>query len=512
MRLHRAAYALAAVAVAMHLAFNHRFGYYRDELYFIDCARHLAWGYVDQPPLAPLAAWAAAPFGYALWAIRFFPAILSGATVLVACAIARELRGGAFAQALTGITVMLGTAFLGLGYWLTTEFLSPAAWSALVYLALRLVRTRDQRLFLPMALVATAGMYAKYSIAAFALALAIGLILSGRGRLLLSWWLAAGVALAVALTLPTILWQIGHGLPMLEVVANDRINRHALANGVADESANLGLNAAYLLGAQVMYQNPLFAGIWVTGLVAAARDAAARFLPVAYAVAFVLLVASVGRPYYLEGIYPALFAAGAAAIERALAAKPAWTRAAVLGATAFAGLALAPLTMPLLPLQSYVRYEIAIGLSRPQPPDGAYHLVNPIYADQLGWNAMTRTVAAAYYALPARQRTQTAIFADRYAYAGAIDFYGRRYGLPPVISPNNSYYLWGTRGYSGASVLAVGATDYGLLRRSFGSVRQVAVYRNAYRWVLEGPLPIYLCTRPRASLAAMWPAVKYYGL
>jgi hypothetical protein len=176
------------------------------------------------------------------------------------------------------------------------------------------------------------------------------------------------------------------------------------------------------------------------------------------------------------------------------------------------GATLAPLALPVFPLPAYMQYERAIGLSRPMPPDGTYHLINPLYADQLGWNAMTQTVAHAYWSLPARQRAGTAIFADRYAYAGAIDFYGPRYGLPPVISPNNSYYLWGTRGYTGDSVLAVGATDYPLLMRSFGSVVQIAVYRNDLRWILEGPLPIYLCTRPRAPLAAMWPAFKYYGL
>jgi hypothetical protein len=135
-----------------------------------------------------------------------------------------------------------------------------------------------------------------------------------------------------------------------------------------------------------------------------------------------------------------------------------------------------------------------------------------VYADQLGWRQMTATVAHAYWSLPPAQRARTAIFADRYDYAGALNFYGPRYGLPMAISPNNSYYLWGTRGYSGSSMLAVGATDYPLLLRWFGNVRQVAVYRNGYRWILEGPLPVYLCSRPSVPLRVMWPALKYYGL
>jgi len=177
-----------------------------------------------------------------------------------------------------------------------------------------------------------------------------------------------------------------------------------------------------------------------------------------------------------------------------------------------AGLPMFPLSLPVLSLPAYMAYERAIGLSRPAPPDGRSHLINPMFADQLGWKTMTQTVGGAYWSLPPAQRRITAVFADRYAYAGALDFYGPRYGLPTAISPNNQYYLWGTRGYSGRSMLAVGATDYYLLLRWFGSVRQIAVYRNDYRWMLEGPLPIYICTRPRVPLAVMWPAFKYYGL
>ncbi|MGA8535566.1 MAG: glycosyltransferase family 39 protein [Candidatus Tumulicola sp.] len=515
MKLRPVSYAIACAAVVLHLAFNHRFGYYRDELYFIDCARHLAWGYVDQPPLAPLVTWMAAPVGYALWALRLLPAILSGVTVLLACLIARELRGGGFAQGITGLAVALAPGFLGLGYALSTEFLSPAAWSAVIYLAIRLVKTKDDRLYLALAFVVTLAMYAKYSIAACALALALGLLITSHGKLLASRYLVLGAAAVIVLLLPNALWQLSHGLPMLGVLAGDRLNRHALANGVADESANLAINAAFFVATQFAYQNPFFSAIWIAGLVVLIRgkeESAYRFIPVAYFLLVALIVVTVGRGYYLEGFYPALFAAGSVATERFFLPRPRWWRPAVLGAVVAAGAAFAPLALPVLPFDAYLRYEIAIGLSRPMPPDGKHHLINPLYADQLGWKAMTQTVAHAYWSLPRERRQGTAIFADRYAYAGAIDFYGPRYGLPPVISPNNSYYLWGTRGYTGNSVLAVGATDYPLLMRSFGSVVQVAVYRNDYRWILEGPLPIYLCTRPRAPLALMWPAFKYYGL
>jgi Dolichyl-phosphate-mannose-protein mannosyltransferase len=511
-KLHPSVYAVALATVALHLAFCHRFGFYRDELYFIDCAKHLAWGYVDQPPLAPFVTWLTAPLGYPVWGVRFFPGVLAGVTVLLGGLIARELGGRPFAQTLAALAIALAPGSVGVGYGLSTEFLSPAAWSALIYLTLRLVKSQETRLYIPIALVVTLGMYAKYSIAACAVALAVGLLATGHARLLRSRWLALGIVLTAVLLLPDVLWQVRHGLPMLEVLKNDQLNRHALANGVADESANRWINALYMLGLQLAYQNPLLSPVWIWGLLWLWKTPAYRFLTVAYLLLLGMLIATIGRGYYIEGVYPALFAAGAIAIESALNAKPAGWKSAVVVAALVVSLPLLPIALPILRLPAYMAYERAIGLSRPAPPDGEHHLINPIFADQLGWQRMTQTVASAYWSLPARERKLTAVFADRYAYAGALNYYGARYGLPTAISPNNTYYLWGTRGYSGRSVLAVGATDYWLLLHWFGRVQQIAVYRNDYRWVLEGPLPIYHCTRPRVPLAAMWPAFKYYGL
>jgi len=471
----------------------------------------LAWGYVDQPPLAPFVAWLTGPFGYPVWALRALPGILAGVTTLIGAAIAAELGASAFAQALTALTIVFAPGLIGIHYGLSTEFLSPAAWSALIYLTIRLVKTRDERLYLPIALVVTLGLYAKYSIAACAVALAIGLLVTGHARLLRSKWLAGAVALVVLLTLPNALWQVSHGLPMLETLHNDQLNRHALANGMADESPNRWINAVYMFALQFAYNNPVYAIVWIWGLAWLWRGAV-RFLAVAYLLLFVLLIITIGRGYYIQGFYPALFAAGAVAIERAISGRARYLKPAILTATFVAGLPMFPLSIPLLSLPSYMAYERAIGLSRPAPPDNTYHLINPMFADQLGWPTMTQTVAGAYWALPRAQRGITALFADRYAYAGALNFYGPRYGLPAAISPNNTYYLWGTRGYTGQSMLAVGATDYRLLLQWFGSVQQVAVYRNNLRWMLEGPLPIYLCTQPRVPLAAMWSHFKYYGL
>src|SRR6202035_1399495 len=201
MKLYPSAYLIALATVVLHVAFCHRFGYYRDELYFIDCAKHLSWGYVDQPPLVPFVTWLTGPLGYPVWALRFLPGVLAGVTVLFGCAIARELGGRGFAQTVTALTIVLAPGLIGIAYGLSTEVLSPGAWTALIYLTVRLVKPQDTRLYIPIALLMTIGMYAKYSIAGCAIALAVGLLLTGHAKLLRSRRLAIGVALALLLLL-----------------------------------------------------------------------------------------------------------------------------------------------------------------------------------------------------------------------------------------------------------------------------------------------------------------------
>jgi hypothetical protein len=514
MTLSRAAIAIAAAVVVAHLATISNYGYFGDELYFIDCARHLAWGYVDLPPLIPLIARMAAPVGFALWALRLLPALAGGATVLVACAVTRELGGRTYAQVLTAIAVALAPIDLLLGSILSTSAFEPLAWTLLAYLIIRIVKGGDPRIYLAIAAIVAIGLYAKYSIAFCAIAMALGLILTGRWRVLASSWVAVGAAACALLVAPNGIWQWTHGLPILDVLREDALNRHALGNGIAFESPNLAINALLFIAMQAIYLNPLLTVGWVWGLfyLGFAKEAAPfRFLAVAFVALFALMVALTARGYYLAGYYPILFAAGGVAVERALATRLAWRTPIAVAVVALVAL-MVPFALPVLPVNGLIAYSATLGVSRPAPPENAPHLVQPLFADEFGWDEMTRSVADVYASLPASQRSDTAIFADGYAYAGALNFFGPRYGLPSTISGSNTYFLWGPRAYSGARLIAVGATDYPLYMRLFGSVKQVAVYRNAYRWLIEGPLPIYLCTQPRLPLAEMWPQFKKYGL
>lgn len=502
-----AAFALAALA--LHVATSGRYGYFRDELYFIACAKHLAWGYVDQPPLVAVAAWLSGPFGYALPALRLLAALSAALTVWLAAKIAGELGGGGFARALAATATMLLPAYLLLGNTLTTTSFEPFAWTLVVYLLLRMTRREDPRLWPAVGLAVAFGLYGKYSMLLLVAALACGLALVPERRSFATWWFPASALLCAVLLWPNALWQAEHGWPFAAVVRGDFAHRHAFENGLALEYRNALRNALAFLLEQIVYTGPAAAVLWIAGLAAAFTPylRRARFVALAYAVLVVLAIAFEAKGYYIAGIYAALVAAGSVAIERAVRRR--FARGALLASFLAIALPLVPFSIPVLPVDALVRYTQWLHLTAQNgtPP----HLVQPVFAEEFGWNGLTRRVAQVYDALPPRTRARTGLFADTYGDAGALALYGPRYGLPPPISAQNTYYLWGTHGYDGDPIIVVGATQSALVHRLFRHVTLAATYANPYKWVVEGPTPIYLCSDPVAPFERLWPRFKWFG-
>ncbi|HEY9085470.1 MAG TPA: glycosyltransferase family 39 protein [Candidatus Tyrphobacter sp.] len=499
---------LGLTALALHIATAGRYGYFRDELYFIACAHHPAWGYVDQPPLVALAAWFAEPFGYALLALRILPIFAAALTVALAVEFARFLGGGRFAQWAAGLLTLLLPAHLLLGNTLTTTSFEPLTWMLAMYCALRIVRGGGAWWWVALAAVFAFALYGKYSIALLALSLLGGLLATPARRALATPWFPTAIALTLLLVSPNLAWQAAHGWPIFEVLRNDALHRPTFQNGLAPESRNLLANAGTFAIEQLLYANPLAAPIWIAGIVAPFRVRALRdqrFIAIAAAVVLLGAIALGAKGYYVIGMYGSLLAIGCVWLEHL---RPAW-RASLLGAALALGAFALPLALPLLPIDALVGYTHALGLTGRggAPP----HLVQPVYAEEFGWNRLARDVARVYDALPPRLRDRATIYADTYADAGALDFFGPRYGLPPAISSQNSYYLWGTNGDDGSTLIAIGATRIDLLRRYYRRVRLIAISREPYRWIVEGPAPIYLCEDPIAPLPVIWPHLRWYG-
>ncbi|MBV8723303.1 MAG: glycosyltransferase family 39 protein [Candidatus Eremiobacteraeota bacterium] len=505
----------AVVTELLHFGTAWRYGYFRDELYFIACSKHLAWGYVDQPPLVAAAAYLSAASGYQLLLLRLLPIVAAALTVYLSVAIAHELGGGRFAQTLAGCATMLAPAYLLLGNTLTTTSFEPLTWTLVIYACVRIVSNAERRdpkharqWWMLLAAAVVAGAYAKYSIALLAAGLFVGLLATRERVIFRSVWpLIALLTIAVAL-FPNLAWQAEHGWPIVEVLRGDAVHRPGFQNGVTLEYRSLATNAGAFALEQLLYLNPLAAPVWIAGLIApfvlrSIRDL--RFVGIGYAVVFAVAVALGAKGYYVVGIYGALFAIGAVAIERA----PRWAGATLFAAMFALALAALPLALPVLPVDGLVAYSKTFGLtgSDGQPA----RLIQPIFAEEFGWQRLARDVASVYHQLPADTRKRTAVYADTYADAGAIDLFGPAYGLPLAISSQNNYYLWGTHGYDGSTLIAIGATRIDLLRKYYRSVTLARTSTEPYKWVVEGPSPIYVCRDPVAPLSEIWPKLRWYG-
>ncbi|MGH7737408.1 MAG: glycosyltransferase family 39 protein [Candidatus Tyrphobacter sp.] len=502
----RIALPLAVAALALHLATAGRYGYFRDELYFIECAKHLAWGYVDQPPFVPFVAWLTTPVGYALVALRALPAIAAALCVALSIALVARLGGGVFARCLAGLLVLLMPAYLLLGSTLTTTSFEPLTWMLAIYCTVALVQSGGAwRWWIALALTFAFALYCKDSIALLAATLLLGLLATPQRRVL-SLRLAAAIAVTAALLAPNLLWQGAHAWPMLEVLRGDAAHRPALQNGVALQYAGLARNAVAFIAEQFLYANPLAAPIWIAGIAAPffmRSLRSIRFVSIAALLTIAVAIAMDAKGYYVIGVYGALTVVGCVWLERLAPAA----RAALAAAPVALALAALPFAVALLPVSGLLSYEEGLHLTSSAQP----RLLQPVYAEEFGWRRLARDVAAQYLRLPRWKRATTAIYADTYGDASALNFFGPGYGLPPAISSQNSFYLWGPGANAGTTLIAVGATRIDRLRRYYRSVRLVATSFDPMRWIVEGPAPIYLCQEPIAPLRKIWPHLRWYG-
>ncbi len=493
---------LAACKLLIHLYAGRHYGYFVDELYYLACSRHLDWGYVDQPPLIALITWIARSLlGQSLPAIRFLPALAGAGEVALTALIARELGGQRFAQGLAALAVLVAPGILAGDNLLSMNAFEPLFWMGCAWLLIRIVKTGNQRLWVWFGILAGFGLENKYSMLIFGAGIVLGLVLTPQRRVLLSPWLWVGGAIAFLIFLPNLLWNIQHHFPFLELQANIR-------HGGRD----VPLNPLAFFGQEILTMHPLTLPLWLAGLwfcFFQPQGKPFRALGWAWIFTAAVIVIQSPRVYYLYPAFPILFAAGAVAWEtwldqtQSLWRKLAWP--ALLVAT---GAVLAPLAIPILPPEAYIRYTRALHLV---PPAIETHKLGPlpqIFADQFGWEELTATVARVYNTLPPEVRPKTAIFGQNYGQAGAIDLFGPKYGLPPAISGHQSYFLWGPRGYTGESMIVMAGRQQDLESR-FAQVQKVASVYHPYSMPYEH-FDIFYCRGLKRPLSEVWPQVKHW--
>jgi 4-amino-4-deoxy-L-arabinose transferase-like glycosyltransferase len=489
---------IAACKLLVHLYAGRHYGYFVDELYYMACSRHLDWGYVDQPPLIALITWVARTlFGDSLAAIRFFPAVAGAVQVGLTALIARELGGGRFAQCLAAIGVLVAPGILAADNLLSMNAFEPLFWMGCAYLLIRIIKTGNERLWIWFAALSGIGLENKYSMAMFGGGLVVGLLLTPQRRLLANRWLWIGGLLALLLFLPNLVWNVQHHFPFLELQANIR-----------PSGRDVGLGPVAFLGQEILSMHPLALPVWLAGLWFYFFSPAGkpfRALGWAWVFTAAVIVALSPRVYYLYPAFPVLFAAGGVIWEQWLPGR-AWLKVAYAALLVATGALLAPLAIPVLPPETYIRYTKALHL---EPPAIETHKLGPlpqIFADQFGWEEMTAAVARVYQSLPPDVRARTAIFGQNYGQAGAIDLFGPKYGLPPAISGFQNYYFWGPRNYTGESVIVMAGNQQDLEQR-FASVQKVASVGHPYAMPYEH-FDIFYCQGLKQPLEEIWPLVK----
>jgi hypothetical protein len=494
---------LAIVKLLIHLATATNYGLFGDELYFLAAGEHLAWGYVDFPPLTAVQAWLArALFDQSVFGVHVIPALLGAGLVILTGLIVHELGGKRFAQALAGLAVLTAGIYLYVNSYLSMNSVEPLIWMSCAWVLIRMIKTGNTRLWLAFGGLAGLGLLNKHTMLLFGAALIAGLLLTPARRLLWNRWLLLGGTFAFLIFLPNLVWMIRHDFPFFELQANIRADQR-----------NVALSPLEFILQQAIFMNPLTAPMWLVGLgwfFAGADGKAYRALGWAYVITLVLLLLTDGRVYYLGPAYPVLFAGGAVAIEGWARRRGwEWLKPAYLVALIAGGLILAPFWLPLLPPQTYIRYARVVPLGQPAVETSPTGALPQLFADRFGWPEMAQAVANAYDALPPDVRTKTAIWGNSYQEAGAVDFFGPALGLPKAIGGHLNYWYWGPRDYTGESVITMGE-KLSDLAPLFERCQQVGATSNPYSMPHQR-FPIYWCQGMKMSLQELWPEAKKWN-
>ena len=477
------------------------YGIFRDELYYVANGRHLGFGYVDHPPLIGWISWLTTSlFGESQLALRILPALAAGATVFLVCRIAQIMGGGRWAQIMAGVATALAPLYLSIFGILSMNAFDIMFWAGSVLILAHLLESGDLRWWIPFGLVAGLGLENKLSLLFLGFGVVVGLILTFDWKQFTSRWLWIGGGLAFVLFLPYLVWQVLHGWPTLEFMSR------------ATQLKNLPLSPGEFIGNQILNMNPVAAPLALAALLFYFSKPGRPFRALGWAALAILalMVLQRAKPYYYGPAFPIFFAAGAVAVER-LTDRRHWRWLPTVYAVTLvvSGVMLAPLAKPVLSVETFVRYQAALGMAPGTDERKEVGRLSQFFADRLGWPELAETVAQVYDSLSPADQEVACIFAQNYGQAGAIDFYGPDLGLPNATAGHNSYWLWGHGDCSGDVVLIIGGNleDH---QRTFASVEKATTYTCQDCMPYENNKPIWIARDSQYTIEEVWPQVRHY--
>jgi hypothetical protein len=476
-----------------------RYGFFGDELYYFACSKHLAWGYVDQPPMVAFLTFLSTHiFGETMFSLRLMSGLAGAVTVLLAARIVKLFGGGKFSQSLAALSICLAPAFPALSSFFSMNPVDIMLCTLFVLLFLSAVKIPSRMKWIAVGILIGAGLLNKYTFLVLGFSLLVSLVITKQWRTLRLPWLYVSAALGFLIFLPHILWQIHNDWPTLEFMRN------------ATEYKNLSLSPLTFLAQLALSLNPLTLPIWLCGLayLLFSKDAKEfRYLGWTVIIFLIIYMMQNSKSYYVIPIFPVLLGAGAVAVERfSLRRGARWLRWITVSFVIVSGTILMPLAVPILPVEQFVTYAKTLHIWNAIRMEKGEGDVLPLhFVFRLGWKELVDTVGVAYDALPQGERDSCAVLASWYGIAGAIDHFGPKVGLPNAICPRNNYWLWGRRNYSMKVVLAVGY-GAGYLRRFFNTVERVAAFDQRYAYGVE----IFLCRNPKYPVNETWQRLKRF--
>lgn len=497
-RLQLVVAACALAKLALEVSAIRQYGYFRDELYYIACSRHLAFGYVDHPPLSiALLRAARAIGGDSLVTIRLVAVLAGVAVVVLTGRLVAQLGGGTRAAALACLSVAGAPVVLGFHHRYSMNALDGVFWLAAALLFPRAVESRRTAAWAWLGVVLGLGLENKLSVLWLGAGLALALVLFARPALRTPGPYVAA-AIAAALFLPYVAWQAENGFPTLEFM------RNALAHKYKGRSL-LGFVAEVAL-----IMNVATLPIWATGLIApffTRPRGAARLLSCVALTAFAIVAATrSGKAEYLAAGIPIPLALGACVLERWSTTRARAAAAGLLGAGVGAvGAVCAPFAVPVLPVDRFLAYQRALGVEPSTTENKELGKLPQAYADMFGWPELVDVVADAAARLSPAERSRAVIWTltGGYGPAAALETLGRGRDLPPVISGHNSYWLWGPGRYDGSIAILVGGRLDRIAPR-FESITQTGVVECGLCMPQENHKPVYIARGLRASVAQEW--------
>jgi hypothetical protein len=546
---------LALIKLVIHLISNgfFNYGYFRDELYYIACSDHLVWGYVDQPPFSIfLLAISRLLFGDSIFALRLFPALAGAATVFLTGLMVRQLGGGKFAQALAAVAVIASSAFLSFNTFFSMNAFDILFWALGFYFIILNVKEEGgtPNLFtvslmsffrcviskvcrknkvsqgiskkgvappthsrsapwdwIWLGLIVGLGLLNKISMIWFIGGFVVGLLLTTHRKKILTAgpWLAA--LTAFVLFLPHILWQISNGFPTLEFMRNATTQKMA------------AVPFLQFIFRQINMIHPVIFLLCFIGLLYFLLDKQGRqyrlFAWMYLAIFLLLMFSRTSRPGYLAPFYSILIAGGALVFEAFTTGnkRRRWLRPIYLIIIIGTGIIILPMNLPVLPVETYIRYAKTWGEEPSTSERKELGKLGQFYADMHGWEKLVKTVAGVYHTLSPVEKQKCTIFTNNYGEAGAIDFFGQKYNLPPAISGHNNYWLWGPGNREIEVVIHLGGQNgpsREVLKNLYQEVKHADTFTCDYCMPYENNMEIYLCKGLKVSIKKIWPRLKHY--